>query len=113
MAFGFISDNAKSESNQLDSDAGSARAQFNLSPLTRTNQLLLFDNADDILDGMKARERERREEAAAKRREILLNYATTVSANKSYYKKRIRKILAKYKEIKVGGVLKEVLDKDD
>ena len=54
----------------------------------------------------------RREIAAEKRREILLNYATTVSANKEYYKRRIRKTMAKYK-IKVSAVLQQALDKDD
>ena len=61
---------------------------------------------------MKQREKMRREEAAEKRREILLNYATTVSANKEYYKRRIRKTMAKY-NIKVSAVLQQALDKDD
>jgi len=112
LTLGFISENAESESNQKNSEAGSACAQFNLSPQSRANQLLLLDVADDILDGINMRERERREEAAAKRREILLNYATTASANKGYYKKRIRKIMAKY-NIKVSAELQQVLDKDD
>ena len=68
--------------------------------------------ADDILDGMKARESKRRKEAAAKRNEILMTYAVTASANKSHYKKRILKIMGKYK-IKVSAELQKVLDKDD
>ena len=41
-----------------------------------------------------------------------MTYATTASANKGYYKKRIRKIMAKY-NIKVSAELQQVLDKDD